>query len=283
MFNGEYVGLFRCEDKRGIPDLYLGKSKDGANWTLETEPVAFYNPDGTRFTYPYAYDPRLIKIEDTYYTVFCADIEGPSIYIAKTKDFKHFEKVPTGFLPFNRNGVLFPEKINGMYYKLDRPYDYPSSCSGEIWISESPDLIHWGNFRPVLKQGYKFWNTVKIGPTPAIKTDKGWLTIFHTVDKNNLRRKNGWERTWKKRYCAGIMLLDLNDPSKIVGMSKLPLIAPETYYETQTGFRQHVIFPGGMILEDDGEVKIYYGAADTVECGATAKLEELIALCKEER
>ena len=99
----------------------------------------------------------------------------------------------------------------------------------------------------------------------------------------NERRKNGWERKWKKRYCAGIMLLDLEDPTKIVGMSKLPLIAPETYYETQYGFRKHVIFPGGMILEDNGEVKIYYGASDTVECLATARLEELIALCTESR
>ena len=145
-------------------------------------------------------------------------------------------------------------------------------------------MIFWGETELVLAVEDVPYANDKIGPAaPPIKTDKGWLTIFHAVDKNELRRKNGWERKWKKRYCAGIMLLDLDDPTKVVGMSKLPLIAPETYYETQTGFRQHVIFPGGMILEDDGEVKIYYGASDTVECLATAKLEDLIALCTEPR
>ena len=98
---------------------------------------------------------------------------------------------------------------------------------------------------------------------PPIKTEKGWLTTFHSVDIYFERGKNGWEDTWKKRYCAGIMLLDLNDPSKVIGMSK------------------NVIFPGGMILEDDGEVKIYYGASDTVECLATAQLEYLLNLCTE--
>ncbi|WP_202972410.1 FAD-dependent oxidoreductase [Clostridium thermosuccinogenes] len=121
----------------------------------------------------------------------------------------------------------------------------------------------------------------KIGPgAPPVKTEKGWLTTFHAVDLDPSRGKNGWESAWKKRYCAGIMLLDLEDPSKVIGLCKDPLIAPETDYETVDGFRTNVIFPGGMILEDDGEVKIYYGAADTVECLATAHVDDLIKLCK---
>ena len=124
----------------------------------------------------------------------------------------------------------------------------------------------------------------KIGPAaPPIKTERGWLTTFHAVDRVESRGKNGWEKAWKKRYCGGIMLLDLEDPTKVVGMCKLPLIAPENHYETDEGFRQNVIFPGGMILEPDGEVKIYYGASDTFECLATAKLEDLLALCSEPR
>ena len=120
----------------------------------------------------------------------------------------------------------------------------------------------------------------KVGPgAPPIKTDKGWLTLFHAVDIDKSRGKNGWENIWQKRYCAGIMLLDSDNPEKIIGMSKLPLIAPEEIYETDEGFRTNVIFPGGMILEDDGEVKIYYGASDTVECMATANVNDLISLC----
>ena len=119
----------------------------------------------------------------------------------------------------------------------------------------------------------------KIGPAaPPVKTPYGWLTTFHAVDIDRTRGKNGWEDKWQKRYTAGIMLLDLDDPSKVIGKSEVPLIAPEAEYE-RNGFRNDVIFPGGMILEESGEVKIYYGAADTVECLATAQVEELIDLC----
>jgi beta-1,4-mannooligosaccharide/beta-1,4-mannosyl-N-acetylglucosamine phosphorylase len=122
----------------------------------------------------------------------------------------------------------------------------------------------------------------KLGPAaPPVKTKAGWLTTFHAVDRDNTRGKNGWEKVWQKRYCTGIMLLDLDNPSKVIGVSKLPLITAEEPYETTYGYRTNVVFPGGMILEDTGEVKIYYGAADTVECLATAHVDDLIKLCNE--
>jgi beta-1,4-mannooligosaccharide/beta-1,4-mannosyl-N-acetylglucosamine phosphorylase len=127
--------------------------------------------------------------------------------------------------------------------------------------------------------------TNKIGPgAPPVWTPRGWLTTFHAVDRDDAHKvKNGWEASWTKRYYAGIMLLDLEDPSRVVGMSKAPLIAPTAAYERSGGFRNDVIFPGGMILEDSGEVKIYYGAADTVECLATAHVDDLIGLCSAPR
>ena len=121
----------------------------------------------------------------------------------------------------------------------------------------------------------------KIGPgAPPVKTDSGWLVLFHAVDRDSSRGKNGWEARWQKRYCAGMMLLDLEDPSKVIGLYREPLIAPETEYEVNSGFRTNVIFPGGLILEDDNTVKIYYGASDTVECLAEADVNDLIALCR---
>ena len=121
----------------------------------------------------------------------------------------------------------------------------------------------------------------KVGPgAPPIKTKEGWLVLFHTVDLDPARGKNGWESKWQKRYCAGVMLLDLQDPTKIIGISREPRLAPETKWETEEGYRTNVIFPGGLIAEDDGTVKIYYGASDTVECMATAELDDLIALCR---
>jgi beta-1,4-mannooligosaccharide/beta-1,4-mannosyl-N-acetylglucosamine phosphorylase len=171
--------------------------------------------------------------------------------------------------------------------RLERPF--PVYGRGgvdrfDIWCSDSPDLRYWGNTQLVLGvEDVPFAND-KLGPAaPPVRTEKGWLTTFHAVDRDPSRGKNGWEDRWQKRYCAGIMLLDLEDPSKVIGMSKLPLIAPEAPYEVEEGFRTNVIFPGGMILEDSGEVKIYYGAADTVECLATAEVGELIKLCTERR
>jgi len=119
-----------------------------------------------------------------------------------------------------------------------------------------------------------------LGPAaPPVKTDKGWLTLFHAVDIDKARGKHGWEDKWQKRYTAG----DLENPSNVIGMSKEPLIAPEEVYEALEGFRASVIFPGDFLKEEDGTVKIYYGAADTVECLATASIDDLILLCTQEK
>ncbi|MBQ2668463.1 MAG: glycosidase, partial [Clostridia bacterium] len=187
-------------------------------------------------------------------------------------------------VPDNRNMVLFPEKINGMYCRLERPMPVYSRGRDrfDVWFSDSPDLRYWGNVQFVLGVEDVPYADDKVGPAaPPIKTEKGWLTLIHAVDRDESRGKNGWEKSWKKRYTAGIMLLDLEDPSKVIGICKEPLIAADLPYENEDGFRQDVIFPCGMILEDDGEVKIYYGASDTVTCLATARVEDLLALCTE--
>lgn len=181
---------------------------------------------------------------------------------------------------------MFPEKVNGRCVRLERPfpvYSHGGKDRFDAWISDSPDLVYWGNSKLLLAvENVPFAND-KVGPAaPPVKTKYGWLTTFHAVDIDPFRGKNGWEDFWKKRYTAGIMLLDLNDPSKVIGMSKEPLIVPEEVYE-RDGFRNNVIFPGGMILEDGGEVKIYYGAADTVECLITACVDDLVKLCVEKK
>ena len=186
-------------------------------------------------------------------------------------------------LPDNRNMVLFPEKINGLYTRLERPmpvYSRGGIDRFDIWMSQSPDMCFWGNSRLVMGvENVPFAND-KIGPAaPPIKTEKGWLTTFHSVWLDTERGKHGWEDRWQKIYTAGIALLDLDDPSKVIGIYDKPLIAAELPFEKDEGFRTDVIFPGGMIREDSGEVKIYYGAADTVECLATADVNDLIRLC----
>jgi beta-1,4-mannooligosaccharide/beta-1,4-mannosyl-N-acetylglucosamine phosphorylase len=204
----------------------------------------------------------------------------------KTEDFVNYEMISMS-VPDNRNMVLFPEKIGGRYVRLERPmpvYSLGMKDRFDMWLSESPDLEFWGKSRLVLAvEDVPFANN-KVGPAaPPVKTEKGWLTTFHAVELDLTRGKNGWEEKWQKMYYGGIALLDLEDPSKVIGMSKTPLLAPELHHECNEGYRTHVIFPGGMILEPDGEVKIYYGAADTVECLATAHVDDLIKLCTEKR
>ncbi|HEX2978981.1 MAG TPA: hypothetical protein VHO48_01835 [Anaerolineaceae bacterium] len=113
------------------------------------------------------------------------------------------------------------------------------------------------------------------GHTP-VRTERGWLLLFHAVDTDFSRGKNGWEDRWQKRYTAGVLLLDLEDPRKVLGVSQKPLLVPEAPYEIDGGFRNNIVVPTGLVVEDDGEAKIYYAAADTVVCLATARVDELV-------
>ncbi len=291
-FQGKYVMVFRddvCRDGYGtLPftrtHLGLATSIDGINWQVAPKPLVAHSDVVTdeirRF-----YDPRLTVIDDELYMCFAVDTNhGIHGGIGKIHNLESLEVLSISS-PDNRNMVLFPEKINGLYTRLERPFTVYSRGGVDrfdTWLSQSPDLKFWGNSKLVLAVEDVPYANDKVGPAaPPIKTEKGWLTLFHAVDIDMSRGKNGWEDTWKKRYSVGIMLLYLNDPSRVVGMSKLPLMAPETHWEQDEGLRQNVIFPGGMILEDNEEVKIYYGASDTVECLATAKLQDLINLCNE--
>ena len=285
-YNGKYVMLFRNDygdfENQRLDGTNIGfaTSDNGIDWTVADTPC-FPLEDGeiTR-----VYDPRITLIDGVCYVCFAVDTKhGVRGGIAKTDDFEKFEIISLS-TPDNRNMVLFPEKINGNFVRLERPMPVYSRGRDrfDIWISESPDLIYWGKSRLVMGvEDVPFAND-KIGPAAQpIRTDKGWLTTFHAVELDTSRGKNGWEKRWQKQYYAGIMLLDLNDPSKVIGKYDKPLIVCDRDYELENGFRKDVIFPCGNVLEDNGEVKIYYGASDTVECLATANVNDLIKLCLE--
>lgn len=286
-YNGKYVMTFRndyCGDdpyKLTGTNIGLATSDDGRNWTVEPEPC-FVMEGGE---YKRAYDPRLTVIDGVCYMCFALDtLHGLCGGIARTEDFAHFDVVSVSE-PDNRNMVLFPEKIGGNFVRLDRPmpvYSRRHRDRFDLWLSESPDLVFWGKHRLVCGvEDVPFAND-KIGPAaPPVRTDKGWLATFHAVELDLTRGKNGWEDKWQKIYRGGIMLLDLHDPSKVLGMYKKPLLVCDKAYEEEDGFRKDAIFPGGMIMEDDGTVKIYYGASDTVECLAEADADELVRLCLE--
>lgn len=284
-FNGRYVMTFRNDygdfENHTLAGTNIGfaTSKDGINWAVVDKPCFEMGSEEIER----AYDPRLTVIDGECYMCFAIDtVHGTHGGIAKTEDFTHFD-ILTVTAPDNRNMVLFPEKINGNYVRMERPmpvYSHGGIDRFDIWMSESPDMVYWGKSRLVMGvENVPFAND-KIGPAaPPIKTEKGWLTTFHAVERDNTRGKNGWEDKWQKAYYAGIALLDLNDPSKVIGIYDKPLIVSDRDFEEEDGYRKDVIFPGGMILEDSGEVKIYYGASDTVECMATANVHDLIRLC----
>jgi len=290
-YQGKYVMLFRNDVFDDQPrfkytNLGVAYSDDGIEWKPEPKPCwQVGDEENLR-----VYDPRLTVIDGKCCVCFAMDTRhGLRGGIAVTEDFSRFDILSLS-VPDNRNMVLFPEKIGGKYVRLERPFPVysragigtsPFNTPFDTWISDSPDLAYWGNSHLLLAVEQVWYANDKVGPAaPPVKTRAGWLTTFHAVDFDADRGKNGWEAAWRKRYCAGIMLLDLEDPTKIVGICKDPLIAPEADYEVDGGFRNNVIFPGGMILEDTGEVKIYYGSADTVECVATAHVDDLIALCE---
>lgn len=285
-FNGKYVMVFRNdygsleEHRLDGTNLGLAYSDDGIKWNVASKPV-FKMTEGEFIR---AYDPRLVVLEGRCYMCFATDTRhGLRAGIAVTDDFENYEIISLT-TPDNRNNVLFPEKINGMYVRLERPfpvYGRNGVDRFDIWISDSRDLKYWGNSDLLLGVEHVPYSNDKIGPgSPPVKTKYGWLSIIHAVDIDPTRGKNGWEPFWKKRYTAGALLLDLEDPTKVIGITKEPLIAPEAPYEAEDSYRNDVIFPGGLVIEDDGECKIYYGAADTVECLATAHVDDIVKLCE---
>ena len=159
-YGDEFIGVFRGEQVNGIPYIYMGRSKDAIHWDFDEEKIPFVDEDGNPFMPVYAYDPRLVKVEDTYYIIWCQDFHGAAIGMAKTTDFKTFTRIENPFLPFNRNAVLFPRKIDGKFMMLSRPVTAPTPF-GDVFLSESPDLVYWGKHRHVMGKGNEWWESLQ--------------------------------------------------------------------------------------------------------------------------
>lgn len=277
VFNGapvkvgeEYLLLLRVEGQEGYSVLALAHSDDGFHFEVEREPVMAPMREGPFQTAENhgVEDPRVTFIEDWYYVCYTAFGDcGPRIALARTKDFHDFERVAVISEPGNKDCVLFPRKIKGRYARLDRPYGHGI---GNVWVSWSKDLESWGDSRVVLPVRRGFWDNDRVGAsTVPIEIEDGWLEIYHGVKMTS----SG------PIYRLGAAILDLDDPSKILCRADIPILTPREDYE-RVGDIPNVCFASGAILEPDGEIKVYYGAADTSICVATAKLEHLIDRCK---
>jgi beta-1,4-mannooligosaccharide/beta-1,4-mannosyl-N-acetylglucosamine phosphorylase len=270
-FGDGFAGVFRCDNTARHMDIYAGRSKDGITWELDEGRIQWVCDDPEIGQWGYGYDPRVCWLEDRYYVTWCNAYAGwPTIGVGYTYDFETFYQLENAFLPYNRNGVLFPRKINGKYAMLSRPSDRGHTPFGDIYYSESPDMCHWGRHRIVMATT-SGWQSTKIGagPTPT-ETTEGWLLIYHGV----LTSCNGFV------YSAGAALLDLDKPWKVIYRTAPYIISPQHSYEL-IGDTPNVVFPCAALCDaTTGRIAIYYGAADTTTCLAFAQMDELIDFVK---
>ncbi len=269
-FGEGFAGVFRCDDKRRYMQMHSGFSKDGVNWDIRPERIKFKYNDDDISQWEFGYDPRVCWIEDRYYVTWCNGYHGPTIGIAYTYNFEDFYLIDNAFLPFNRNGVMFPRKINGEYAMLSRPSDNSHTPFGDIFYSQSPNMIHWGRHRHVMGT-LPGWQMTKIGAGPIpIETKEGWLLFYHGV----LTSCNGFV------YSMGAALLDLEKPWKVIYRNASYLLSPQKDYEC-VGDVPNVVFPCAALYDKPtGRIAVYYGAADTVTCLAFCKLNEVLEFLK---
>ena len=267
-----WKGIFRADHRDGKARLHLGSSSDGLSWDIEDSEILWIDEQGEPYQPFYGYDPRMVKIDDKYYIIWCTDFGGASLGLGYTEDFHTFTRLENPFIPFNRNGVLFPRKIKGNFMLLSRPSDSGHTPFGDIFISESPDLTYWGKHRRVMSSGGSgWWQSTKIGAGAVpIETTEGWLLFYHGVSNTC----NGYV------YSVGAALLDLDLPSKVLYRTKDYLLTPEQPYET-TGFVPNVTFPCSALCDaDTGRITIYYGAADTSLAIAYTQIDLLLDYMK---
>ena len=268
--NDKYVMIFRSHRLNGRSILGKAVSENGYDFIVDPEPFMIPSKVGLFAEYEEygVEDPRITFVDGEYLITYSAySRHGVRIGLAKTRDFINIERFSLITEADYRNVVIFPEKFNGLYARLDRPHSEISPWS--VWISYSPDLKYWGESKVIMKPLTYHWDEMKIGPgAPPIKTAKGWLNIYHGV----FPTMDG------SVYRLGVALHDLKDPSEIIAVADEWILQPEEMYEI-IGYVHNVVFACGAVPEKDGTVKIYWGGADKVMCVGTANIDELVNLC----
>lgn len=269
-YDDKYLLLCRIEMPNGRSSFVLAESKNGLEFKVNEKPSLI--PEDHKECYEYVNwgieDPRITKIDDKYFIVYTGYSKHmPLVILSETTDFQTFKIHGSISEPSNKDAALFPEKINGCYWKVDRP---SAETKREIWISSSPDLIHWGKFKCLTGPLLGTWESDKIGSSSTpYKTKEGWLMLYHGV------RGFGVSTT----YRLGVLLMDLEKPWIVKGRSMEPIMSPENDYE-RVGDVMNVVFSNGWIVEDDGSVKIYYSGADTNICLAETTIDYLLSMCR---
>ncbi len=262
-----YRLMLRVQSRSRETFLVMAKSSDGVNFTVENQVVNFKGIEKVKQKIYHIYDARITKLEGRFYIMFAMDMDdGCQLGLGVTDNFKDFDFLGITSNEDIRNGVLFPEKINGKYYRMDRPnkarHSGGPTSGSSICLSESDDMLTWKYVSTLISGRFHYWDEFIGSGPPPVKTRKGWLHVYHGVaghfGSSNI-------------YQGGVLLLDLNDPSIVLGRSRCNILEPREIWEL-AGQVPNVTFPSGMVVEeydaegfvvDDSEVKIYYGAADT--------------------
>lgn len=266
--DGETILLVRVEDRSGISHLTVARSEDGVtDWRIEPRP--FIAPDEAYHSRWGVEDPRITRVGDTYYIAHTGfSPSGPLVVLAETDDFRSYN-VRSVAPPEDKNAALFPVKFDGRWALVHRPVvSAAHGLASNIWISFSPDLVHWGDHRLVIESRRTGnWDREKVGlGPPPLETPQGWLVMFHGVRNTAAGAL----------YRAGLALLDLHDPTKVLARSDEWVFGPEALYELQ-GDVPGVVFPTGWVPSGEGGIRLFYGAADSTVSTATAVVADLVA------
>ncbi len=275
-YNGKILLLARVEDRRGFSHLTKAVSEDGiTNWSIDPKPTLEPDPENHPEEIWGIEDPRITWVEElqryaVLYTSFSKG--GPLVSMALTKDFETFERLGPIMPPEDKDAALFPRRINGKWLLIHRPIPAHHGPGAHIWISRSNDLNHWGEHQILIpaRQG-GWWDANKVClNTPPLETAEGWLILYHGVRQTSAGAI----------YRLGLALLDLENPSRVLRRSDEWVFGPREPYE-RAGDVSDVVFPCGWVLDEKtGEIKVYYGAADTCIAMATAQLQDLLEYIK---
>ena len=280
-----YRLMLRVQSRSRETFMVMAESRDGVNFIVENKIVDFKGIEKLSDKVFHIYDARISHIEGRFYIMFAMDMQdGCQLGLGVTDDFKSFDFLGITSSEDIRNGVLFPEKINGKYYRMDRPnksrHSGGPTSGSTIWLSESIDLLDWTPTAPLIDGRFHYWDEYIGSGPPPVKTRKGWLHVYHGVaghfGSSNI-------------YQGGVMLLDLHDPAVVLGRCRCNILEPREIWEV-AGQVPNVTFPSGMIVEEydmegyaleDSEVKIYYGAADTSVGLLITSVKELLSAALE--
>jgi len=247
-----------------LSHLRVARSRGGGKFVFDPQPAIFPSTPYEAFG---CEDARITPLQGRYYITYTAVSErGVTVALASTEDFKAFRRHGVIFPPYQKDVVIFPEKISNYYVCRHRPYmsEFNDAC---IWTAYSPDLLCWGRHEMTLAPRPGSWESGRVGCGGVpIRTEQGWLEIYHAADERG-------------RYCLGAMLSDLAHPEIVLARSSRPVLEPQTDYETN-GLFSCCVFSNGLVAEEDGTLTVYYGAADTVCAAAVTTVDEMVAAAK---